>query len=384
MLSGGGSSQVYPEGLNAVPGLQPTGWPGPVVYFPSSPMKAIQALAPGASVTFVDGKDPAAAARAAAGADVALVFLNQWTSEIDRHIADASTTIRTRWSTRSPPPIRTRSRSSKPAARVLMPWAARVPAILEAWYPGSAGGEAIANLLFGRVNPSGHLPVTFPLERSAAAAACASRQGLKDGDMFSINYSEGAAVGYKWFDAKGLQPLFPFGHGLSYTSFAYGPISAVSGAEWWASRPVHLAQQRQSRRHGGRPGLCVAGQRRMGSSQAPRRIAKVNLAPGASRTVAVDVDPRLLATFDEAARAWRIAPGSYTLIARRIVARSARQHDGHASGAQSAGELAAGTGSRCPSRPAWRARSIRIRPSRGPAGSTGTGAPSSTASATAS
>ena len=225
VLSGGGSSQVYPEGVNAVPGLDPTGWPGPVVYFPSSPMKAIQALAPGASVTFVDGKDPAAAARAAAGADVALVFLNQWTSEsIDTSMTlpDNQDALVEAVAAANPNTVAILENGGP----VLMPWAGRVPAILEAWYPGTAGGEAIANLLFGRVNPSGHLPVTFPREESQLPRPVRPGTGLKDGDMFTIDYSEGAAVGYKWFDAKGLEPLFPFGHGLSYTSFGYGPVSA--------------------------------------------------------------------------------------------------------------------------------------------------------------
>ena len=138
--------------------------------------------------------------------------------------------------------------------------------------------------------------------------------GLKDGDMFSVNYSEGAAVGYKWFDAKGLQPLFPFGHGLSYTSFAYGPISAVAAPNGGLRVQITL------RNSGNREGMAVGqvyASPASGGWEAPKRLvgyAKVNLAPGASRTVAVDVDPRLLATFDQAARAWRIAPGRYTLM----------------------------------------------------------------------
>jgi beta-glucosidase len=310
VLSGGGSSQVYPVGVNAVPGLEPTGWPGPVVYFPSSPMAAIQALAPGASVTFVDGRDPAAAARAAAGADVALVFLNQWTSEsIDTSMTlpDNQDALVDAVAAANPNTVAILENGGP----VLMPWAGRVPAILEAWYPGTAGGEAIANLLFGRVNPSGHLPVTFPKDESQLPRPVRPGTGLKDGDMFTVDYSEGAAVGYKWFDAKGLEPLFPFGHGLSYTSFGYGPVSAVANPDGSVTASFTV------RNTGQRPGMDVAQvyvSAPAGVFEAPKRLGgfqKVDLAPGASQSVNVTIDPRLLAMFDEAAHQWRIAPGTY-------------------------------------------------------------------------
>jgi beta-glucosidase len=313
VLSGGGSSQVYPEGLNAVPGLQPTSWPGPVVYFPSSPLRAIQALAPGASVTFVDGNDPAAAAHAAAGADVALVFVNQWTSEsIDTSItlpdnqdalveAVASANANTIAIVESGGPV-------------LMPWAGRVRGILEAWYPGSGGGEAMANVLFGRVNPSGHLPATFPKDESQLPRPVRPATGLADGQMFAIDYSEGATVGYKWFDAKGLQPLFPFGYGLSYTSFGYGPISASANADG------SVTAQFTVQNTGARQGMAVPQvyvEAPAGVFEAPKRLGafqKVDLAPGTSQPVTVTIDPRLLATFDESAHQWRIAPGTYNIL----------------------------------------------------------------------
>ncbi len=314
VLSGGGSSQVYPLGENAVPGIQPTAWPGPVVYFPSSPVKAIQALAPNASVTFVDGRDAAAAAQAAAGADVALVFVNQWTSES----IDASLTL----------PGNQDSLVDAVAAAnpntvailetggpVLVPWAPRVPAIVEAWYPGSAGGEAIANLLFGAVNPSGHLPVTFPKDESQLPRAVRPGTGVPDDQIFTIDYSEGAAVGYKWFDAKRLEPLFPFGHGLSYTSFDYGNLSA-------AARPDGgVSVQLTVRNSGQRKGMAVAQvyvSPTAGGWEAPRRLAgfsKAELEPGQSTAVTINIDPRLLAVFDASSGQWRIAPGDYVISA---------------------------------------------------------------------
>ena len=89
---------------------------------------------------------------------------------------------------------------------VLMPWLDHVQAVLEAWYPGSAGGEAIANILFGRVNPSGHLPVTFPRGEDQLPRPVLEGVGHTPQQPFTVTYSEGAAVGYRWFDARGLEP----------------------------------------------------------------------------------------------------------------------------------------------------------------------------------
>jgi beta-glucosidase len=312
VLAGSGSSLVFPRGGNAVAGLQPTAWPGPVMYFPGSPVQELQRLAPNASVTFVDGSDPGAAAAAARAADVAIVFATQWSSEsIDVAMKldgnqDALIDAVAAANPRTAVVLETN-------AGVAMPWAARVPAIVEAWYPGTRGGAAIANVLTGRVNPSGHLPVTF--YASEAQLPRPVRPGDKsEMDEFALPYSEGAAVGYKWVDRNNLQPLFPFGHGLSYTTYDYGPISAE------ASPSGGVRVQFTLRNRGNRPGMGVGqiyASSASGGWEAPKRLvgfAKVQLAPGAAQTVAVDVDPRLLANFDESAHAWRIAPGSYTLM----------------------------------------------------------------------
>jgi beta-glucosidase len=198
-------------------------------------------------------------------------------------------------------------------AGVAMPWAARVPAIVEAWYPGTLGGRAIANVLTGRVNPSGHLPVTFYVA-DAQLPRPVRPGGSSEADVFNIDYSEGAAVGYKWMDRQKLQPLFPFGHGLSYTSFGYGPISASSGAN--GSVHARFTLRNTGQRRGMAVGQVYASPA-AGGWEAPKRLvgfAKVDLAPGQTKSVDIDVDPRLLATFDEAAHAWRIAGGQYRLM----------------------------------------------------------------------
>ena len=312
VLAGSGSSLVYPRGGNAVPGLEPSGWPGPVTYYPSSPVQELRRLAPNASITFVDGTNPAAAAAAARGVDVAIVFATQWSSEsIDVPMKldgnqDALIDAVAAANSRTAVVLETN-------AGVAMPWANRVRAIVEAWYPGTLGGRAIANVLTGRVNPSGHLPVTF-YQADAQLPRPVRPGGQSEADVFTINYSEGAAVGYKWIDRQKLKPLFPFGHGLSYTSFAYGPVTASPGAN--GSVHVRFTLRNTGQRRGMAVGQVYASPS-AGGWEAPKRLvgfAKVDLAPGESKSVDVDVDPRLLATFDEPGRAWRIAGGQYRLM----------------------------------------------------------------------
>lgn len=312
VLSGGGSSQVYPPGGNAVPGLQPTSWPGPVVYFKSSPLNAIRALAPNATVTYADGADPAAAAALAAASDVALVFVHQWTTES----LDASLTL-----TGNQDALVDAVAAANPktvavlqtGGPILMPWLDRVAGVLEVWYPGSSGGEAIANLLFGRVNPSGRLPVTFPRDESQLPRRTVDGIGLPGEQPFVVTYAEGARVGYEYYEAQGLTPLFPFGHGLSYTRFGYdGLTAAMVGDE--------LSITFTARNKGAVGGMAV-GQLYVapaaGGWEAPKRLGgfrKLDLRPGAQGTATVTVDPRLLAMYDPARRGWRIAGGDYRVM----------------------------------------------------------------------
>jgi beta-glucosidase len=318
VLSGSGSSLVYPRGGNAVPGLEPAGWPGPVMYYPSSPVEELKRLASNATVTFVDGNNVAAAAIAAKAADVAIVFGTQWSSEsIDVPMKldgnqDALIEAVANANSRTVVVLETN-------AGVAMPWADRAAAIVAAWYPGRAGGKAIANVLTGKVNPSGHLPVTF--YASEAQLPRPVRPGSSsEMDQFALPYSEGAAVGYKWVDRNKLQPLFPFGHGLSYTTFDFSPATAT------AQPDGSIAVKFAIRNSGKRAGMGVSQvyvSPTAGGWEAPKRLgafAKTEVAPGASKAVTVKIDPRLLATFDEASQQWRIAPGQY----RVIVAASSR------------------------------------------------------------
>ncbi|MEO7691341.1 MAG: beta-glucosidase [Sphingomonas sp.] len=302
VLTGGGSSLVYPKGGNAVPGVKPTFWPGPVMYYPSSPLDAIRRQAPGARTDFVDGTDPAAAAAAARAADVAIVFATQWAGES----FDVSLTLPENQDQVIAAVAEANPRTIvvlETGGPVLTPWRDKVGGIVEAWFPGTAGGEAIADMLFGTTIPSGHLPASFPRGLDQLANPAAPARG-------DVTYNEGATVGYKWLDAHGEKPAFAFGHGLSYTSFAYGGLTAKADKGAVTARFT-------IRNTGKVRGRAVAQLYVAGTGwEAPKRLAgfrKVDLAPGAATSVSVAVDPRLLATFDGTANRWAIAGGTYRL-----------------------------------------------------------------------
>ncbi|MEO7549544.1 MAG: glycoside hydrolase family 3 C-terminal domain-containing protein [Croceibacterium sp.] len=300
VISGGGSSQVYPDGVNAVPGIAPTEWPGPVVYYPSSPLDELRTILPGVSFTFTDGADAAAAARAAAAADVAIVFATQWATES----VDVALTLDGDQD-RLIEAVANANRKTivvlETGGPVLMPWAGQVPAIVEAWYPGRMGGLAIARVLSGQVSPSGRLPATFPRSLDQLPHPEAPHKG-------DVDYTEGAAVGYKWFDKNNLEPLFAFGHGLSYTSFGYGPLSVTRDGDGFTAK---VAVTNTGARRGSEVvQLYVSG----GGWEAPRRLggfSKVELAPGERALVELRIDPRLLAVWDVRVPGWSRAAGRY-------------------------------------------------------------------------
>ncbi|WP_457423938.1 glycoside hydrolase family 3 C-terminal domain-containing protein [Roseateles sp. P5_E7] len=316
VLSGGGSSQVYgrdapPDGL-VVADEYGKGFPGPKVYHPSSPLKALQARTT-ARVTYLDGKDVKAAAAAARRADVVIVFAEQWTGESidvpDLSLPDQQDTLIDEIARANPATVVV----LQTGGPVLMPWLSKVGATLQAWYPGTSGADAIARVLTGEVNPSGHLPVTFPASVSQLPRPVVEGDPALDLDAHPLsNYDiEGAAVGYKWFDKTGAKPLFAFGHGLSYSRFGLEGLSAAPAGQGVVAR-FSVTNR------GTRAGKTVAQVYVSGAGwEAPRRLGaftKVTLAPGASAKAEVTIDPRLLATFDTATRTWRIAGGDYKVM----------------------------------------------------------------------
>ncbi|MEN3745957.1 glycoside hydrolase family 3 C-terminal domain-containing protein [Sphingomonas sp. HF-S3] len=303
VLSGGGASSVHPRGGNAVPGLKPTYWPGPVVYYPSSPVEAMRRQAPDADIRFIDGTDPAAAATAARTADVAIVFATQWAGEsfdVSLTLADGQDALIARVAEANPRTVVV----LETGGPVFTPWADKVAAVVAAWYPGTSGGPAIANVLYGKVNPSGHLPATFPRSLEQLPKPSAPNKG-------DTVYGEGATVGYKWYDRQGHEPAFAFGHGLSYTSFGYSGLTARAAQGT-------ISASFTARNTGDRRGkdviqLYVSGE----GWEAPKRLGafeKLDLAPGQSRRVTLTVDPRLLAMFDGKTSRWKVRGGTYRVM----------------------------------------------------------------------
>jgi beta-glucosidase len=318
VLSGGGSAQVYSPGGNAVRGVGLPYWPGPEVYARSSPLEALRAELPDAVITWNDGSDRAAAALAAAHADVALVFVTQWTAEsLDFPLTlpkdqDALVDAVARANRRTVVVLET-------GGPVLMPWLERVAGAVEAWYPGTGGGPALARVLSGAVNPSGHLPVSFPRNVEQLPRSTIAGKGAASDYVVDVRYDEGAAVGYRWYDAKALEPLFPFGYGLSYTTFARDAVAArVEQGELRVSFRV-----RNTGTRAGKDVALVFVSPVSGGWESPKRLgafAKTELAPGASHDVTLTMDPRLQSVWDDARGAFRIAAGRY----RVSVASSAR------------------------------------------------------------
>jgi beta-glucosidase len=312
MISGGGSAQVDP------PGGTPPQWQEHV-WFPTSPLKAIAARAAGAHVEFNSGADPAAAAALAKKSDVAIVFAYQWTSEdMDLPnflLPENQDALIEQVAAANPKTVVVLESGSA----VSMPWLDKVSAVLEAWYAGSKGAEAVANILFGDVNPSAKLPMTFPRSEAdlprphLATPPRHERRGPGPAKpTFEVHYDEGVKVGYKWYDAENKPVLFPFGYGLSYTTFAYSGLKVVPGSE----TTVTFTVKNTGSRSGAEIAEVYAGLP-ASAGEPPKRLvgwSKVQLKPGESKEVRITVPSLYLSIFDEGSDSWKRVPGSYTFM----------------------------------------------------------------------
>src|ERR1700722_15859681 len=328
MISGGGSAQVDPPGGNAImpPGQGRTHWQDHI-WFPTSPLRSIKAKVPGATVSFDSGADPAIAAALAKTADVAIIFVYQWESEgmdLDSlSLPEKQDDLIAQVAPATPHTIVV----LETGGPVTMPWVGAPAAILEAWYAGSRGAEAVANILFGEVNPSAKLPITFPVSDAdlphptivKPPAHSLSHGGPRDWEeilkglpAFQTTYNEGLKVGYKWYDAEHKQVLFPFGHGLSYTTYSYSALKLSPG--------TNVSVRFTLTNSGSRPGAEIAEVYAAlpdSAGEPPKRLvgfSKVKLNPGESKKVTVDIDPLYLSIFNVDKNAWQIAPGDYTFM----------------------------------------------------------------------
>jgi beta-glucosidase len=191
---------------------------------------------------------------------------------------------------------------------VLMPWKDKVAAIIEAWYPGEAGGRALASVLFGKVNPSGKLPFTFPARNEDTPTWGDSGVVSKD-----PIYSEKLNIGYRWYDAKKIAPLFEFGYGLSYTHFTYSDLLVKRGAD-------HIIQVSFSIKNDGARAGAEVGQVYLGidaAGEPPLRLggwSKIRLEPGEVKQVNISLAPKAQSIWDTSANDWRVIPDSLVYV----------------------------------------------------------------------
>jgi len=311
VLAGSGSTDVYPLGGNAVKGLKPY-----QTYLPSSPLLALKQEFPKSEIQYADGDDIPKAVALASQSDAAIVFVNQFNGEgfdYGLELKGQQDVLVTAISQANPKTIVV----VESGGAIYMPWLPKVQAVLESFYAGSGGGEAIARIVSGKVNPSGHLPITFPASNAQFAHADVPGKGLHEGTPVEINYShEGAAVGYKWYDLNHMKPLFAFGYGFSYTDFNLSDFSVK-----WTGK--QLQAHFKIKNTGARTGKVVSQlyvspeDFHQVQWEAPKRLGaftKNELKPKQSRWVDLTVDPRLLATYETASNAWVIKQGVYHVL----------------------------------------------------------------------
>lgn len=314
VLSGGGSSQVFPSNgkVRFFGGDvdDPMSTFTRQVYMPGAPLAALKKAWPQAKFRFNSGYSPDTAAAYAAHADLVIVFATKWEGEgqdsgslalpqgqdeLIAKLAAANKKVVVVLETGNP---------------ISMPWQRDVAAIVQAWYPGQEGGTAIAEVLSGAVNPAGRLPLSFPREIAQWPRAALPGLGLTERTPVKVLYEEGAEAGYRWFAKTGATPLYAFGHGLSYTRFEHAqPRARLQGGSLMLSLQVRNA--------GERAGADVPQAYLLARNGQPLQrlvgFAKLSLAPGAQQTVEMAVDPRLLADYrvEMGEGGWTVPAGVY-------------------------------------------------------------------------
>ena len=314
VLSGAGSAQVLGVGGPAVSlpvnAENEASQFGRVIYQAGAPTMALKQSAPGPVTVAYDGGDyPSQAAAAARRADVVIVFATRWEAEgadaPDLTLPDGQDAVIAAVAAANPNTVVV----LETGGPVAMPWLDKVGAVIEAWYPGQKGAEVIADAIWGKVNPSGRLPITFPASLDQLPRPALPGADLPDRTAVDAPHPEGSDVGYRWYARKGQKPLFPFGYGLGYSRFAYANLKVEGGTTITVSFDVTNTGAREgmdtpqaylTARPGG-PLLRLVG------------FQKLALKPGETRHVSLAADRRLLADWDTARHGWSVAGGVYAV-----------------------------------------------------------------------
>jgi len=316
VLSGAGSSQVTPS--NGPPRLLPVGGDGlmanwnKMLFMPSSPVLALRSALGEKAVRFDTGYSDGVAVAAAKQADVVIVFATKWEAEGadsgSLELPQGQDQLIRRISAANPNTIVVLETGNP----VLMPWLDSVRAVVQAWYPGQEGGQAIAEVLTGAVNPSGRLPMTFPATLDGEPRERLPGIGMPERTQVEVHYSEGADVGYRRYDKTTRKPLFPFGFGLSYTTFEHSELVPKNSNRAYSPLEFSFTVRNTGARAGADvPQIYLVGR----SAEKVKRLVgfqRVQLEPGESREIHIALDDRLLGDFRNGE--WKILAGRYRFV----------------------------------------------------------------------
>jgi beta-glucosidase len=313
---------VDPPGGNAImpPGKGATHWRDQI-WFPTSPVKAVRAKLPGTKIDFDPGTDLKSAVSLAKSADLAIVVAYQWLGE-EQDVPDLSLP-------NNQDALIEQVAAANPrivvvletGTAVKMPWIDKVAGVVEAWFAGSAGHKALANVLVGEVNPSGKLAITFPKDENdlphpviqpAPPRNASPTENVESSRRdYAVDYHEGAKVGYKWYESENKQPLFPFGFGLSYTSYEYSGLKVDS-----AGKTAQFMVKNTGKRAGTEIAQVYARPPKSVPAQYKRLVGwkRVTLGPGEAQTITVAIDARPLQTYEEENNRWNFASGDYEVL----------------------------------------------------------------------
>lgn len=315
-LSGVHSIAVIGAAADAKPKAEGGGSSGVVAPYVVTPLQGIQKRAGGVDVSYADGSSMQAAAATAQKAQVAIVFVNTDETEGDDRsnleLPHDQDKLVTTVAAANPNTIVVLDTGGP----VLMPWVDKVRGVVEAWYPGQEDGNAIAAVLFGDINPAGKLPLTFPQTADKIPTASPRQWPGVNGDS---TYSEKREVGYRWYDAQHVDPLFPFGFGLSYTTFRLSHLSVTPqrlDAKGYSLVRAAVDVTNTGKRAGAEV-VQVYVEQPTQNQEPPhqlRAFARVMLQPGQTQRVSLTLDRRAFSIFDSHANAWTTPAGTYRVL----------------------------------------------------------------------